>query len=303
MSTQQKTRKRRPARAPNPRLRKADRALVIIGGHEDKEGDRVILAEVARRVGTGPLVIATVASQVPDELWREYERIFRGMGVTHLRRLDVASREEATEPANVELLRGAAGVFFTGGDQLKITSQIGDTPVYQSIRAIYERGGTICGTSAGASVMTETMLVAGGGDASHRIGDALQLAPGLGLLPDVIVDQHFAERGRIGRLLGAVAQNPRIVGIGIDEDTAIIVQRQRFQVFGSGAVYVVDGRHTTYSNLTSESPDRTMSVYDVKLHVLSAGDVFDLGRRRPRGVTAEQADRVSRRESRAPAAI
>jgi len=246
-----------------------------------------------------PLVIVTVASEVPGELWEEYERLFRNLGVAHLRRLDVSSREEATEPRKAETLAGAAGVFFTGGDQLRITSQIGDTPVYQAIRAVYDAGGTICGTSAGASVMTETMLVAGGSDESHRIGGALQLAPGLGLLPDVIVDQHFAERGRIGRLLGAVAQSPRIVGVGVD--AAIVVQRGR--VVGSGAVYVVDGRHTTYSNLTSEAPDRTMSVFDVKLHVLSQGDVFDLRTRRPRGFPAEAAERVTRRESRTPAAL
>ena len=295
------TSRRRPsARA---RLHKADRTLVIIGGHEDKTGDRAILREVADRVGAGPLVIATVASEVPGELWEEYERLFRTLGVRHVRRLDVSSREEATSPSKVAVLDGAVGVFFTGGDQLKITSQIGDTPVYQCIRAVYDRGGTICGTSAGASVMTETMLVSGGSDLSHRIGGALQLAPGLGLLPDVIVDQHFAERGRIGRLLGAVAQNPRIVGIGIDEDTAVVVRRGHCRVIGSGAVYVVDGRHTTYSNLTSEAPDRTMSVFDVKLHVLSEGDAYDLRRRRPRGFPAEAAERVSRRESRTRAAV
>jgi cyanophycinase len=302
-TTRGTTRTRRQTAPPRPRLRKTDRTLVIIGGHEDKDGDRTILREVAQRVGAGPLVVTTVASDVPDELWEQYQRIFRGLGVSHLRRLDVGSREEATAPANVELLRGAAGVFFTGGDQLKITSQIGDTPVYQGIREIYDRGGVVCGTSAGASVMTETMLVSGDGDASHRIGGALHLAPGLGLLPAVIVDQHFAERGRIGRLLGAVAQNPRMVGIGIDEDTAVVVQRGRFRVLGSGAVYVVDGRHTTYSNLTSESPDRTMSVFDVKLHVLSQGDVFDLRTRRPKGFPAEAAERVTRRESRTPTAV
>ena len=301
-TTRTKSTSRRAASA-RPRLRKADRTLVIIGGHEDKTGDRAILREVAERVGAGPLVIATVASEVPGELWDEYERLFRTLGVRHVRRLDVSSREEATSPGKVAVLDGATGVFFTGGDQLKITSQIGDTPVYQCIRDVYDRGGTICGTSAGASVMTETMLVSGGSDHSHRIGGALQLAPGLGLLPDVIVDQHFAERGRIGRLLGAVAQNPRIVGIGIDEDTGIVVRRGRCRVIGSGAVYVVDGRHTTYSNLTSEAPDRTMSVFDVKLHVLSEGDGFDLRRRRPKGFPAETAERVSRRESKTPAAV
>lgn len=288
---------RRRSRPRAPRLRKADRALIIVGGHEDKEGDRVILQEVARRAGSGVLVVATVASSVPGELWETYEPLFRRLGVRHLRRLDVASREEATDPANVSLFEGATAVFFTGGDQLKITSQIGDTPVFNCIRGLYEAGGTIAGTSAGASVMTETMLVSGNGDESARIGSGVLMAPGLGLLPNAIVDQHFAERGRLGRLLAAVAQNPRIVGLGIDEDTAIVIERNRRRVIGSGALYVVDGRHTTYSNLTDDSPDRALSVFDIKLHVLTQGDVFHLGRRRPEGYPDEAATNVSRRES------
>jgi len=120
------------------------------------------------------------------------------------------------------------------------------------------------------------------------IGSSLQLAPGLGLIEDVIVDQHFAERGRIGRLLGAVAQNPRILGIGIDENTAIITQGDRkFTVIGEGGVTVLDAGAFTYSNLTDEETDRALSVFDVKLHMLSQGDIFDLRARRPRQQAAE----------------
>jgi cyanophycinase len=180
-------------------------------------------------------------------------------------------------------LEGATGVFFTGGDQLKITSQIGDTPVERRIQEIYQAGGIVAGTSAGASAMCETMLVRGSGQESHRIGDIL-MAPGLGLMRDVIIDQHFAERGRMGRLLGAVAENPRVLGIGIDEDTAIVVEDESsFYVLGRGAVYVVDGSGVTHSNITEES-DTTLSMYDVRLHVLSKGDRFLLQERCPSGV-------------------
>jgi cyanophycinase len=191
----------------------------------------------------------------------------------------IKTRNEAACDEMLALLEGASGVFFSGGDQLRITSQIGDTVVMRRIQEIYEAGGVIGGTSAGASAMCETMLVKGTSRESHRIGD-LRMAPGLGLIHDVIIDQHFAERGRMGRLLGAIAQNPRMLGIGIDEDTAIVVQDGEFHVIGDGAVYVVDGENVTYSNVADET-EGTMSIYDVRLHVLSNGDKFDAKKRRP----------------------
>jgi cyanophycinase len=129
-------------------------------------------------------------------------------------------------------------------------------------------------------MMSETMLVKGTSGESHKIGD-LHMAPGLGFVRDVIIDQHFAERGRFGRLFGAVAHNPRELGIGIDEDTALVLQGDRFQVIGSGCVYVVDGAGVTHSNIAEARPDRALSMYDVRLHVLSSGDAFDIVRRRP----------------------
>jgi cyanophycinase len=254
--------------------------LIIIGGHEDKEGRREILKEVAERVKSGKLVIATVASHSPEGYFSSYQEAFGALGVTDLVELYVEDRVEAQESDKLAVLDDAAGIFFTGGDQLRISSQIGDTPVERRVRAIRDRGGVIAGTSAGASVMSETMLVKGTSSESHRIGD-LHMAPGLGLVRDVIIDQHFAERGRFGRLLGAVAQNPRVLGIGIDEDTAIVVEGERFRVIGSGAVYIVDGGGVTHSNIAEARPERTLSLFDVKMHVLSHGDRFDLGERQP----------------------
>jgi cyanophycinase len=258
--------------------------LIIIGGHEDKEGDKVILKEVAERVKGGKLVIATVASHQPEGYFEVYQKAFGELGVGDLVELYVHERGETLHRKATEMLEDAAGIFFTGGDQLRISSQIGDTPVEKMVREIHLRGGVVAGTSAGASVMSETMLVKGSSQESHRIGD-LHMAPGLGLVRDVIIDQHFAERGRIGRLLGAVAQNPRVLGIGIDEDTAIIVEGCTFRVAGSGAVYMVDGSEVTHSNIAEASPERTLSMHDVRLHVLSAGDTFDLDVRRPRAAS------------------
>jgi cyanophycinase len=253
--------------------------LIIIGGHEDKEGDKVILSEVARRLAGGRLVIATVASHQPGGYFEAYKAAFGALGLTDLVEFYVEERSEILTAKALECLEGAAGVFFTGGDQLRISSQIGDTPVERRVREIHVRGGVIAGTSAGASVMSDTMLVRGASAESHRIGD-LRMAPGLGLLRDVIIDQHFAERGRIGRLLGAVAQNPRVLGVGLDENTAAVVEEGVFRVLGSGAVYVVDGAEVTHSNIAEAEPDRTLSMFDVRMHVLSSGDRFDLERRR-----------------------
>jgi cyanophycinase len=273
--------------------RPARGTLIIIGGHEDKEGERAILRRVAQHVKGGRLVIATIASHEPEGYFPSYQRAFADLGVTELVELYIHDRAETTDPAKLGLLDGAAGVFFSGGDQLRISSQLGDTPMERRLRDIYEGGGIIAGTSAGASAMSDTMLVRGTSGESYRIGD-LHMAPGLGLIRDVIIDQHFAERGRIGRLLGAVAQNPRELGIGIDEDTAIVVRGQRFEVVGSGAVYVADGTGVTHSNIAEAEPDRALSIYDVRLHVLSTGDSFDLEARRPAEIpTARESQKLT----------
>lgn len=254
--------------------------LVIIGGHEDKEGERRILKEVARHVQGAKLVVATVASHEPEGYFDAYRAGFEGLGVGELVELYVDTRADAQDEATLAILDDARGVFFSGGDQLRISSQIGDTPVERRIREIWRSGGVVAGTSAGASAVSDTMLVKGPSAESHRVGD-VQMAPGMGLLRDVVVDQHFAERGRIGRLLGVVAESPRVLGIGVDEDTAAVIQGDAFTVIGSGAVYVVDAEGATHSNIAEAQPHSTLSIFDVRLHVLSQGDRFDLTRRRP----------------------
>lgn len=254
--------------------------LVIIGGHEDKDGDRVILKEVAKHLNGGKLVIATVASHEPEGYFESYQKAFGAIGVTNLVELYVEDRAESREGPTIATLEGATGVFFSGGDQLRISSQIGDTPIEQRIRELHQAGGLIAGTSAGASVMSETMLIKGASSESYRIGD-LHMAPGMGLVRHVVIDQHFAERGRYGRLLGAVAHNPRLLGIGLDEDTAIVVTDRNFKVIGSGAAYVVDGEGATHSNIAEARVDRALTIFGVRTHVLSSGDRFDLDQRRP----------------------
>lgn len=254
--------------------------LIIIGGGEDREGERVILREFARAVDGGRAVLATIATEHPDEYLEVYRAAFADLPIGELSVLHLDDRAEARDPATLEVLDDAAGIFFTGGDQLRISSQVGGTPLEERIREVWLGGGVLAGTSAGASVMSDVMLVAGPGRTSYRIGD-LRIAAGLGVLRDAVIDQHFAERGRFGRLLGAVAHSPRVLGIGIDEDTAIVVRDSEFTVVGSGAVYVFDAEPATSSNIADARPDELLSIHGVRLDVLAAGERFDLEQRRP----------------------
>lgn len=254
--------------------------LIIIGGGEDKVGEKDILKEVVKHNGSGKLVVATIASQIPMEVWNDYQDVFHKLGVKKVAHFNIDQPEEAHNPKALEIFKDAKTVFFTGGDQLKITTKIGGSVVLDRIQEIFGKGGTIAGTSAGAAVMGQTMLVGGENKESHKVGNWM-MAPGLGFMGEIIIDQHFAQRGRIGRLLGAVSMNPGILGIGIDEDTAIIVNKTNFQVMGNNAVYVIDGHDVTYTNVAEASADKTMSMHNVKIHILADNESFDLQSRIP----------------------
>jgi cyanophycinase len=255
--------------------------LLIIGGREDKDQGKEILSAIVERAGRGRIAVSTVASSVPDELWETYHDVFRDLGASDVVRLDVDQRVGAFGADAVAVLRKSKAAFFTGGDQVRITTNLGGTPACDELRSLFQRGGVIAGTSAGASAMSESMLIAGEDAKSVHVRTTLHMAPGLALMPGVIIDQHFAERGRMGRLVGAVAQNPRLLGIGIDENTAIIARGSHFEVIGEGGVYVVDALSESYTNLSEADPDDVMAVFDLKLHILSPGSRFNLGTRRP----------------------
>ena len=257
--------------------------LIIIGGAEDKKGDKKILQEVSSHIEKESqlLVIITVATEKPKEVGNEYRNIFSIMGIRNINILDVENREDALKIENVELIEKASLIFFTGGDQLRITSILGGTALYSSMKRKYTEECVFVGTSAGASVMSDTMIIEGPDDESPR-KCTLKMAPGLGLINGVIIDQHFAQRGRVGRLLVGVAENPQVLGIGIDEDTSIIVSKDNIlRVVGSGAVYIIDGSNISDTNVSEQYPDNILSIFDVKMHVLKDGDKYDLKIRRP----------------------
>jgi cyanophycinase len=254
--------------------------VILIGGAEDKSGERVILSAIARRAATGPMVICTAGSSIPEEIFEVYRAVFRALGVRGVSHAAIPNRENADDVALAAAVAGAKAFFFTGGDQLRITSAISGSRLHRAINALYQEGGAVAGTSAGASALGQTMPVSTEED-EHRVAAAWQLLPGLGLIPNVIVDQHFAQRGRMGRLIAGVAENPRLLGIGINENTALVWRKGEFEVIGAGAVYVVDGSGVTGSNVGDPRGHSAISAFDLRLHVLGAGDRFDAAARRP----------------------
>jgi cyanophycinase len=256
--------------------------LIIIGGAEDKAGECLILKSFVDLSGASgaKVTIITTATENPVEAGNQYKSLFVDMGARETSFLNINSRDDADQEANARLIASSSGVFFTGGDQLRITSILGGTRVYEALHNAYKSGAIIAGTSAGASAMSRTMIVDGNNNDPAR-KCTLKMAPGLGLLERALIDQHFHQRGRIGRLLCGVAENPSILGIGIDEDTAIrVFPDDHFEVIGSNSVTVVDGRTIKSSNVSELMPDENLAIANIVLHVLPAGYGYDLTDRR-----------------------
>lgn len=257
--------------------------LLLIGGAENKSDGCRILEKVVELSGRREacLTVITVATAKPERVGEDYVKLFSRLGVEDVVALDIKTRQEAKKDYIAERIQKSTGIFFTGGDQLRITSLLGGSRIYHALHDAYKRGVVLCGTSAGASVMSDTMIVEGGGNETPG-GSLINMAPGMGLLEEVVVDQHFAQRGRIGRLLTAVACNPYVLGVGIDEDTAILVNPEAvFTVEGSGTVTVIDGSVIDYTNVSELAPGEPLALFNAKIHVLSPGTGFDLRTRRP----------------------
>ncbi len=256
--------------------------LIIIGGGEAKEGDAPILTRVVTLAGGGGarILVCTAASEEPEPAAAPYLRAFRRLGAAEVAALDIPHRRAASSPGNLRRLRDATALFFAGGDQIRITAVLGGTPLERLLRRRFRAGLLVAGTSAGASVVSSTMVVGGEAEVAPQM-NAIRLAPGLGLLPGVVVDQHFAERGRIGRLLAALACNPRPLALGLDEDTAVVAADGRLRVLGSGAATICDGRRSAFTNVSETAPGQPLALAGVLLHILPSGYGFDLKRRRP----------------------
>jgi cyanophycinase len=270
--------------------------LLVIGGAEDKLKKRTVLRDFVERAGGSEARIAVIptASSLGDEVVEVYEGVFGKLGAAEVIGVRPESREDAHDPAVIAPLREATGIFMTGGNQLKLSGVISGTPFGEAIRDAHERGVIVAGTSAGASIQSSHMVAFGTGGATPK-QRMTQVAAGLGLLQDMVIDQHFDQRNRYGRLLMIVAQSPQLLGMGVDEDTAALISTtddgQVMQVLGRGAITIFDPAHIV-TDAHEVQRSRPIMTSGIQLHVLTAGHAFHLGRRElvpPAGVPDDDA--------------
>lgn len=248
--------------------------LLVIGGAEDKYNERRILKKFLELAGgeKAEVLIVPVASDFPEFAADVYTQAFRNLGVAKPRVLRATSRQDIVDADVDSLLDGVTGIFMTGGDQMRLVSLLGGTKLADRIRSIVRSSNIVlAGTSAGAAAMSTTMVVRGE-PSSHPYKSAVRLSPGLGFLKNIIIDQHFTERGRISRLVTAVSYNPYNLGIGIDENTAIILDgKGLLEVFGQGSITIVDGSGITFNEIAEVGDNESFSVCGVQFHILRDG--------------------------------
>ena len=264
--------------SPSPSSDQNARGYIIpIGGAEEKLRNPEILGRFVELCGGTPARIAIIptASELEDT-GRNYEKLFRRLGVDHARVLPLFTRDDCKITEHADYIEKADGVFMTGGNQLRLSTTLGGTPVAQLIRRRNAQGMHVAGTSAGAAFMPEHMI-AGGAEGSTPSPDKVTLAPGLGLTNNFIIDQHFRQRDRLGRLLTALAYNPFAVGIGLDEDTAAFIRPgDNLVVAGSGGITVIDPSELTHSSMDSARRNEPVSLIGVRLHILISGGRFEI---------------------------
>lgn len=257
--------------------------LFVIGGAEDKLGRRRVLGDFVASAGGAAARIAVVptASSLGPEIVDVYRAVFTRLGAADVVGVRPESREQAADPAYVDPLADATGIFMTGGNQLKLSSVVAGTPFGDAIVSAHRRGATVGGTSAGASIQSSHMVAFGAGGATPK-QRMTQVAAGLGLFDNCVIDQHFEQRNRYGRLLMIVAQNPQLLGLGVDEDTAAVVRRTpgrtTLRVVGRGAVTIMDPADLV-TNAYEAKRSQPILASGVRLHVLPAGASFDLDNR------------------------
>lgn len=254
--------------------------LMPIGGAEDKLDDKVILSEFIRLSGGEDARIAIVptASSIETAGLR-YKALFLGLGANSAEVVYIGSREDANESENLDLVANATGVFLTGGNQMRLSSIIGGTQLEKLVRERHEAGAVVAGTSAGASILSAHMVAMGASGATPKLRMA-QMFAGFGLISNVIIDQHFRQRDRIGRLLALVAGNPGLLGIGIDEDTSVVIDHEGLlRVVGRHSVTIVDGSHMQ-SDIFEVKRYGDITISDARLHVLGSGRSFDMNTRK-----------------------
>jgi cyanophycinase len=254
--------------------------LMPIGGAEDKLDNKVILSEFVKHAGgdNARIAIVPTASSIESAGLR-YKAIFLGMGVENAEVVYIGSREDANEGDSLDIVSKATGIFLTGGNQMRLSAIIGGTKFEQMVRERNAAGVVVAGTSAGASILSAHMVALGSSGATPKLRMA-QMFAGFGLISNVIIDQHFRQRDRIGRLLSLVAGNPGLLGLGIDEDTAAVIDDAGLlKVVGRHSITIVDGSHMV-SDIFQVKRYGEITISDARLHVLGAGRTFDMTSRK-----------------------
>lgn len=267
--------------SPADKIANTDRGYIIpIGGAEEKLDNPEILDRFVELCGgkSARIGIIPTASEL-DNTGRNYEKLFRTLGIKHAKVLPFETRDDCENGEYLDYIEKSDGVFLTGGNQLRLSTTLGGTAVSQLIRRRNASGMHVAGTSAGAAFMPEHMI-AGGFEGSTPSPDLVTMAPGLGLTNKFIIDQHFRQRDRLGRLLTALAYNPFAVGIGLDEDTAAFIDpTEKLEVVGSGGITIIDPTDLSYSSMDKAKRGEPVSLIGVKLHILVAGGRFDVASR------------------------
>ncbi|ACU08628.1 Cyanophycinase [Flavobacteriaceae bacterium 3519-10] len=259
--------------------------VLVIGGAEDKNGnsDRFSNTTIlerfideTRQKKRSRIEIITSASSIPEEVGKDYLKIFKKLGAENCGALIMRTRQEADDPANIERLKKADAVYATGGSQLALTSTLGGTEFYKLLtEKLQEPDFVYAGTSAGAAAASESMIIQGGSTEAAYKGE-VTTATGLGLVKDIVFDTHFIERGRIARLFEVVVSNPAVLGVGLEENTALLIHRNKMEAVGTGMGILLDGRRITNSNLLEVVEGAPLSIENMTLHLMSEHDIFDL---------------------------
>lgn len=257
--------------------------VLIIGGAEDKLNERYILRKFVEMSGgkDSSILIVPVPSDFPIATATLYSGIFNKIGVKEVKVLEANSSKDFLNLNSKEVLQGITGVFLTGGDQMRLSSILGGTNFISELKHCIKNGTVLAGSSAGAAGFSSTMIVRGE-PTVQPLKDSIRLCPGLGILQNIIIDQHFTQRARINRLITAVSYNPSNLGIGIDENTAIHIRKDGIiEILGTGTVTIVDGSKISYNTIADVEESEPFSVVGLNIDILSRGVRYDLNNRKP----------------------
>lgn len=247
--------------------------LIAIGGNEDKENEQVILKRMGLEIGkvNYKVVVITTASEEPEKRGKDYTQVFKALGAAEIVILDVRARDHANDKEVIKKMEGADLIFLTGGDQLRLTAIIGGTKLFEAIQNHLENGVHLVGTSAGAAVLSDTMIYEGKSEEGLLKGKVFT-THGFGFVRNIVFDTHFMDRGRLGRLMQISAMNPLCIGVGLGENSGVILNNDGvIEVIGSGQVIIVDASNIKHSNIMSIERGQSIAVENMCIHSLASG--------------------------------